>query len=476
MLRNHIARLLLALCCLICQLRTFPQEGWTAYTKDNGIAFGTINVHLFDRSGNLWLGTKNGLWVFDGKNWTNIRKIDNLETRKSEPIGNIDLIFEDSRGDKWIGSDINTFVYSKGYWIDFVEQGLANYPPVRIMEDRNGYIWICSELLEKTIKEANATPIPVINGSLNVFTGQFWVCYDMDVGGAQLIKSGEEAIYFTALLEDRRGRVWVGTIKGLDKHDSTGWVKYTNSEIRSVLVNTVMEDSKGNIWAGTSYGISRYDGTNWKNFTRDDGVGGGSVRKIYEDKTGRIWAFFYRNQRFTGLGMFDGKSWQMFSDENGLPRGSVTWLTDDGYGDVWALTTKGIALYSWKEWTIFNKKNGLGEEFYAALVDSQNHIWIGTDAGIFTYSGNQWKQVFNPKAGDATFEMTVFLEDSTGCIWAGTAESGIFRIEGDKVGHYDNSSGIADNSIKQIFQGKDGAIWVVSKKGISRRGAGEHKQ
>jgi 4-methyl-5(b-hydroxyethyl)-thiazole monophosphate biosynthesis len=81
----------------------------------------------------------------------------------------------------------------------------------------------------------------------------------------------------TALHEDSRGDIWIGTV-------SNGLLCYTPStgKLRSVLgspcldISSIEEDEQGHLWVSTLYGLGKYDrsvGT-FTNYFAADGIGG----------------------------------------------------------------------------------------------------------------------------------------------------------------------------------------------------------
>ena len=68
----------------------------------------------------------------------------------------------------------------------------------------------------------------------------------------------------TAILQDKKGFLWIGTRGGLDRYDGNN-IKVFQNEIDNTnslsnnSVETLFEDSKGHIWIGTkSNGVCRY--------------------------------------------------------------------------------------------------------------------------------------------------------------------------------------------------------------------------
>jgi ligand-binding sensor domain-containing protein len=88
-------------------------EGWTVYQTVQGLADDLVNAINSDNKGNLYFGTKNGLSIFDGKNWTTIR-ID-----KGLVSNNILSIAIDKNNVVWLGTDSGVTCIKNGKLINY---------------------------------------------------------------------------------------------------------------------------------------------------------------------------------------------------------------------------------------------------------------------------------------------------------------------------------------------------------------------
>ena len=78
----------------------------------------------------------------------------------------------------------------------------------------------------------------------------------MDKENSGLSYNGIQTIF-----QDSRGYVWVGTQKGLNRHDGVRFKSYTKEVLglESDMVSALCEDVAGNIWIGTNDGICVYE-------------------------------------------------------------------------------------------------------------------------------------------------------------------------------------------------------------------------
>ncbi|MCK5467699.1 MAG: hypothetical protein KAI99_04305 [Cyclobacteriaceae bacterium] len=87
------------------------------------------------------------------------------------------------------------------------------------------------------------------------------------------LDNGLNEQWVTCLLEDRMGRILIGTAGGgVSLWDGAGFSHFTMKEgLVFNKVQCLLEDNKGRIWIGTMYGLSCWDGHGFTNYTKDEG-------------------------------------------------------------------------------------------------------------------------------------------------------------------------------------------------------------
>lgn len=84
----------------------------------------------------------------------------------------------------------------------------------------------------------------------------------------------------------------------------------TREGLLQMQVTALFQDSKGHLWVGTKLGASRFDGKTFTNFTIQDGLPESYVHFISEDSAGRILLLTRK-----GLAIYDGSTIFAFSSE-----------------------------------------------------------------------------------------------------------------------------------------------------------------
>ncbi|MEO1055185.1 MAG: two-component regulator propeller domain-containing protein [Bacteroidota bacterium] len=230
-----------------------------------------VNCSLQDKAGNLWFGTTGeGVYKFDGKSFKQYTESDGLSSNT------VFCIFEDIEGKIWIGTDDGLSVYDGNAITD-----VHITPPVNslhnkfyvfsIMQDESGEIWLAT-----------------VEG-VYVYDGKSFTSFTVNEGGSGFISDKNNVEY---ILEDSAGNFWFGgrVNKGVFRYDGKSIINYELEELAGHdWVWPVLEDNKGNIWFSNWGGVIRYDGKSFKSYTEKDGLMSGAIMRIIEDKDGNLW-------------------------------------------------------------------------------------------------------------------------------------------------------------------------------------------
>lgn len=230
-----------------------------------------------DISGDIWLGSNNGLYRFDPANESFMHYKNNQKNPLSLSSNEIEPVVADQNDNIWIGGDglkvydkeKNVFFHLKDYWVS------------SLLETRDGHIWIGKENgeLEEFIEESNSFRL-----------------YQPDYSGTF------DHIIMLGLVEDIDGILWyilrgTGLVsfnreKNIFKIYSDSPKPYTLPTSLGILgLSVLLADSKGNLWIGTDAGVVKYE-KNTKEFsaiTERDGLANQYIRSIIEDDNGFIW-------------------------------------------------------------------------------------------------------------------------------------------------------------------------------------------
>lgn len=305
---------------------------------------GNVQCGMSDKAGNLWFGTSNdGLYKYDGKSFHQYLVADGLSSNS------INDILEDKDGKIWIGTKEGVCVYDGKTFAKIPIPLPANLPPNKnkpyqtqivydIMQDKAGKLWFVT-----------------IDG-VYVNDGKSFTLFPIDEAANSFLGSNDKV---ERILEDKAGNIWFGsrTNNGVFRYNGKSITHFKLEEITRQFESRQvshswgwpqLQDKNGNIWFSNWTGAYRYDGKSFTSFTKSDGLAGynGLVAKIIEDKNGNLW--FGGDG---GLTRYDGSSFTSFKD--GLTNTWIWSILEDKSGNIW-VGTRETGLYLFDGETFIN--------------------------------------------------------------------------------------------------------------------------
>jgi len=262
-----------------------------------------------------------------------------------------------------------------------------------------------------------------------------------------------------AILQDRKGYLWFGTMDGLNKYDGYSFTKYQfdpfdSNSLSQNTIYTIWEDKYGFIWVGTYEGLCRFDRSTEK-FTRykpDEKAkfSDPNISSINEDSDGMIWAGSFEG----GLCRFDRQK-GIFLPERFEIMG-VNCIYRDRAGILWVGNPTGlhkIKLTAKKagkpaEVSFDNYQNEAGNpnslssnNVRSVFEDHEGIMWLATDNGLNSFdkkTGLFKRYLHDPKNihsistnNLAEWLGTFMQEDQEANLWIGTAK-GLNKLSRDR--------------------------------------------
>jgi ligand-binding sensor domain-containing protein len=309
---------------------------------------------LFDRDGNLWIGTRTGVarMTFDGQGQVQIERLPDPEIL-------INALFEDADHNLWIASDRGLDRLSDGDVLPVgAREGLADEPVGGIREDATGAMWITT-----------------IGGLYRIAPGQTT---------ATRINT-DRGLY--AIHPDARGDVWFGGRDGNVGRWHDGRLQLLGNRdwerIRS------LSETPDGLWLGTEHGLFRMRGDRL-----DDAIAvvpGVWVRAIVPDAAGSLWIATENG------GLIHWRAGGLVPiPPNGPPRSTaITAITIDADGTMW-VGTDGFGLWRLRndKWVVFTAREGLFDDrMWRILDDGLGNLWMSSNRGIWRVSRQQLEAV-----------------------------------------------------------------------------------
>ncbi len=251
------------------------------------ISSSRLSTVFADREGGVWVGAGRG-----GVNVISVSPFVHLHTLGSSLplVSRIDVLFQDRSGLLWVASQGNgvwTYNLATGTSRCILPKGLVR----SICQDSEGIIWLVDRFaLVRHDPRHNTTkvvwPVPLVRGVRDRLIhmlidkrNNFWLG-----GNASLFRVNKEfttySVFFRdpknertapidqiqGLAEDRHGRIWVSTMRGVSMFDekTQGFVTFEHNKNDSTSISStgfscVFLDHTRTIWVGTGLGLNRFD-------------------------------------------------------------------------------------------------------------------------------------------------------------------------------------------------------------------------
>ncbi|MCW3805351.1 hybrid sensor histidine kinase/response regulator transcription factor [Plebeiibacterium marinum] len=361
----------------------------------NGLSDDDIHV-IKEIDEQLWIGTwKGGINILDLKtaNLQDTKSVhfkhilsNDLPSGLSSP--SIEDIFQDSYGNIWIGTSgegINVISHIKPYF------NKLSYSPIK------GYT---NSLSDKTV---NCVKIDS-NNNLWVGLGNGYVDLykkNTTTGVYNKYKSIFLDNYILCSMEDHDGNMWFGrNMDGIIFYNpQTGLLKKIdvfNNEEQIEYISSLYEDQNQNIWIGTNYGIIVYN-LNDNSITKYDGkaigLGDNYIRDIVQDINGNFWI----GSAINGVSVVtqDFELIRNFNTSNRLHSNIISHIYADSQNQIWICTNNGISIFphikekDYDYIEFINDSNGISDNYTHSISEGKNgEMWISTNSGISKYITN----------------------------------------------------------------------------------------
>ncbi len=260
-------------------------------------------------------------------------------------------------------------------------------------------------------------------------------------------------------------------------------------------VTAILQDKKGFMWFGTLDGLNRFDGYSFRVFKHDStdptSIADNAISSLFEDGSGTLWV----GTDAGGLNRFEPESETFVryrhdpEDSTTISSDAVRAIVEDRDGDLWIGTVNGLNRLDRQVETfrLYRSRIGTDNPFYNTNnirdlhVDLLGRLWIATSNGLLTFepdhetfrlqSLTQMRDQAIPD-GPQEFAVTTIFEDSSGRLWLGTDANGLIAYEPQtkRVTRYlnvmDDPDSLEYNSILAVEQDLGGNIWVGTQHGL----------
>lgn len=444
-----------------------------SFGAEQGLTESEVRAICEDREGKLWVGTRRGLFywhhgrfaVFGTTNFSANSTISALAPGPDESlwIGTLAGLFRVKDGEaesvpalrkrhvQNLAMDANGVLWAlvdsarNARIVPGANRTEVEFLPLRydwFQTGRDGSFWLfgATGTLFRLSGLTNATAVTRFERGKFVsmgddFEGNVWVGLESDgmyrVRRKQVstlsMRGGLPVNAVTTILEDRSGRVWLGTFGGGLLSAPSGTTSFEPIGVRALAAVTALREcADGTLWVGNYHRQAfRRDGTN---FVAGSGLLG-RYRAIYEDRDGGLWA----GTLFDGVEHHRDGQLKRYTTRDGLANDRVQSLIQDSGGDMWVGTVRGLNRISAGKVIRFPGEEALARQTIRGLhFDGRGALWIGTMGGGLARCYKDRLQLVTSHHGLPSDGVEQILEDDEGNFWLGTW-AGIVRVSRDEL-------------------------------------------
>jgi signal transduction histidine kinase/ligand-binding sensor domain-containing protein len=416
-----------------------------------------------DRDGHIWAGTDSGAFTFD------------RQAGRFQPVdlglapghrGVVVVDFEDGPGGTvWMGTSDGVFVREEGGRVrnHLIRPG-EGYDWVRsVRADAAGRVWVGHM----------GTGVHLVDAAHGIGLGP----------GTETRRfataEGLADPFVHCLYVAGDGRLWAGTARGLSVLEGERWRTLSTTEGIAGPVVSIAEDTGGNLWGATPEGAFKLVRDGFLTFGEADGLGGGGVRSILEDRSGAL-------RVVTNDGTFSGFDGTRFESARPRlpPETGLVWpqqVLQDRQGEWWVPTIDGLFrfprvarladLAGMAPREVFGSRRGLPWNSVLQAYETRGgDVWISMDGARDTLA--RWERatgrihVFATTEGaPANNKPAAFLEDAAGTLWMGMHDGGLLRYRGGRFRLFTVDDGVPAGQVNQLHQDAKGRLWVATNAG-----------
>jgi signal transduction histidine kinase/CheY-like chemotaxis protein/ligand-binding sensor domain-containing protein len=397
---------------------------WMGISMFDGMLSNGAHVSLVSSEDLLYLGTYNGLSIYDGL------RVKSYNYDQGLPNGFIAEIYEDIDGYIWIGYGL---------------EGLVKWKDGEVLKHFTMANGLPSDGINAIDQDKDGNLLIGTTNGLSIFNGEKFTNYNfthgLGNGNVNDIKTVGNNIWVGCGYRAKTGGDWtIGgglSIFNGKTFKSFDLTTLQNLDPKVSGIRVIERDESGNMWIGTHGGLLRYDGSKFHIYRTSDGLAANNVSDI-------------------------------LIDENG----------------VWVCTSNGLMLVKddgMKVVTPFEGNIGLGYQSIQSISKSNDGIYfIGTGNGVFLYDPNSFRTISShegiPTPSNWTRGILDIALDRDGFLWAASGSNGVYKLNNEIIIENFNktNSELPSNYTAQMEFADDGSIWFAHfDGGISRYSNGE---
>ncbi|MBN1272545.1 MAG: GHKL domain-containing protein [Candidatus Aminicenantes bacterium] len=382
----------------------------------------------------------------------------------------------------------NISQYIHEVWL--TDDGLPQNSIMNIIQTKDGYLWLGTEVglvrfngVEFTPFDSDNTEVLRKNYISALFEDSKGILWIGTYGGGLLrysqgifypapIKNGLSRNVILAIEEGPSGNLWIGTNGGgLIRLQGDKQKIFTKKDgLPNDHIFSLSCSGDGKLWAGTRAGLARKEEAGFSVLTMKDGLSHNAVLAVCEDQNGILWA-----GTPTGLNRLGKEGIRVYTTKDGLSHDFIAALCLDRNGNLWAGTHKGLNRINEEGIKSFTAEDGLSNDFVRMIYeDREGSLWVGTYGGLNQFKDGKFLTL-TEKDGLGNNYIKTVLEDRTGTIWVGTYGGGLVSLKDEQMHTMTERDGLINDYIRALYEDKKGRLWIGTYHGLNCLNGGRIK-
>ena len=437
--------LLILILSVFSILPSWGQSG-KLFNTDNQLSSNLATQVFQDKSGFIWIATRNGLNAYDGYHISIMKK--DLPNSPGLNSNYINCITQDDKGHIILGTNNSLLAFTGSEFrkipmFDSKGKELTTYVTL-VYRLRNKDIAVGTSGYGILLKKPDAQECHAMKGDV------------------------EKLKHIHKLLEDKQGRLWIITEDGrLHRKEKNEKISSRFHGTEGLTIQDIQQDDFGNFYLATKdKGV--YVLKNGSNvFARIPNIGNLPIDNIYISRNNLL----YIGSDGMGVYVYNPKTGivqdnPLFSRLVNLAKSKITSIIEDNRGNIWvSMLQKGVFMqgnaqndFNYMGFRLGNR-NVIGENSITSLcVNQGDQVWVGTDKdglylfniGIRTVQGHFLDQT----------TILALCKDSEGKTWVGTYSDGFGYLDAAGIFHPVDLGISKSIGIFGIKQDPQGNLWI----------------
>lgn len=276
------------------------------------------------------------------------------------------------------------------------------------------------------------------------------------------------------LVQTEDGYLVMGSADGLARFDgvrTTPWIAPNSGDTQIARPKALVRARDGSLWIGTGHSLVHSNGREFFDYTKQ--LHGAGIGGLIQDHTGTIWFVRYRAEDGKGpLCRVKGEAIECYGAKVGIPLDYALGLAEDSQGNLWFGSTT-ICHRTPASVTMCEKppNYAVSEGVSQIVTGADGEVWLanyelGPQVGMRFLSRGKWNSFVVPGFDGTKIRAIRLVLDRNGSLWIGTESQGLYRCHDGFADHYGVADGLSGNSVEDIYEDKEGNLWVTTDKGL----------